>query len=183
MPREIPSESQISKLPQWAQKYIENVERERNTAVKALLQFKDEQTETNIFYMDHFTIGKTKQALDGGGPTFINRYIQSKRIQLKLPRAKMEMEIYLNEPDQCVEIRCPQGYPYIEPRGNGNFNIVPKEDMYLHPNAYGVLSAIQDKDKLDFDEFVKKYGYSQEAIPRMIKQVLPNSRIKSFHIP
>lgn len=180
MPREIPSESQIAKLPVWAQTYIKALRSERDSAVKTLLQFRDEDTPSNIFYDVHpcigeGTTGKETEQDKKNGPTFIRRYIQSRRVQFSLPRAEMELEVHVNEPEQRVEIRTPKGYPYIEPQGNNIFHLVPKEDMYLTPNATTLCRASLDADKLDFDAFVKKYGFSQKALPDMIKKVVPAS--------
>lgn len=180
MPREIPTKAQISKLPVWAQTYIEHLESEREAAVNKLLEFNDEQTKSNVFIQDHVCIGEgttgRKDAGGGsGGPTFVRRYIQTNRVQFSLPRAEMDMEVFVNEPEQRVELRMPRGYPYIEPQGSNLFHLVPKEDMYLTPSATTLCQAFCDADKLSFDAFVRKYGFSREALRDKMKEVVPKS--------
>jgi hypothetical protein len=180
MPREIPTKAQVEKLPVWAQTYIKHLESEREAAVKQLLDFNDEQTETNVFIQDHVCIGEAtngrKDSDKGsGGPTFVRRYLQTKRVQFRLPRSEMEMEVFVNVEEQRVEIRTPRGYPYIEPQGSNLFHLVPKEDMYLNPNATSLCQAFCDADKLSFDAFVRKYGFSREALRDKMKEVVPKS--------
>jgi hypothetical protein len=183
MPREIPTKAQIEKLPVWAQTYIRHIESEREAAVNKLLEFNDEQTETNVFIQDHVCIGEgtsgRKVEGDGsGGPTFVRRFLQTKRVQFRLPRAEMEMEVYVNVEEQRVELRTPRGYPYIEPQGSNLFYLVPREDMYLNPDAVTLCAASVDAKKLDHDAFVKKYGFSQEALEEKIMSVVPKNRWK-----
>lgn len=181
MPRNIPSEAQIKKLPVWAQDYIKHLESEREAAVKQLLEFNDHQTESNVFIQDHVCIGegtsgRKKPGEGSGGPTFVRRFLQTKRVQFRLPRAEMEMEVYVNEEEQRVEVRTPRGYPYIEPHGNNLFHLVPKEDMYLSPDAVTLCAAAVDAPKLDHDAFTRKYGFSQEALEEKMISVVPKNR-------
>lgn len=110
-----------------------------------------------------------------GGPTYIRRYVQTNRIQFSLPRAEMELEVFVNAPEQRVEIRTPRGYPYIEPMGSNLFYLVPKEDIYVTPSATTLCRAALEAPKLGHDAFVKKYGFSQAALPEKMKQVVPAS--------
>jgi hypothetical protein len=181
MPREIPTKAQIEKLPVWAQTYIKHLESEREAAVKQLLEFNDHQTESNVFIQDHVCIGEgtsgRKAPGEGsGGPTFVRRFLQTKRVQFRLPRAEMEMEVYVNEEEQRVEVRTPRGYPYIEPHGNNLFHLVPKEDMYLSPDAVTLCAAAVDAPKLSHDAFTKKYGFSQSALEEKMVSVVPKNR-------
>jgi hypothetical protein len=183
MPREIPTQAQLSKLPVWAQTYIKHIESEREAAVKQLLEFNDTQTPSNVFIQDHVCIGegtsgRKEEGKGSGGPTFVRHFIQTKRVQFILPRAEMELEVFVNEEEQRVEIRTPRGYPYIEPHGNNLFHLVPKEDMYLNPDAVTLCAASVDAKKLSHDAFVKKYGFSQEALDEKIMSVVPKNRWK-----
>jgi hypothetical protein len=83
------------------------------------------------------------------------------------------LEVYVNEADHRVEFRAPRGYPYIEPHGNNLFHLVPKEDMYLTPNAVTLCQAACEADKLSHDAFVRKFGFSQEALKEKMKSVVP----------
>jgi hypothetical protein len=125
MPRQVPTKAQIEKLPVWAQDHIKHLQSERDSAVKKLIEFQDEQTESSVFIQDHVCIGEGTHGLEPdptkkGGPTFLRRYLQTKRVQFALPRSEMEMEVFVNEEEQRVEIRAPKGYPYIEPIGGNN---------------------------------------------------------------
>jgi hypothetical protein len=158
----------------WAQDHIKDLEREREQAVKALKTQVDGQTKTNVYFDDHACIGQNLQTGQrGGGPTFVRTYIQSKRVLFALPRSEMELEVYVNEADHRVEFRAPRGYPYIEPHGNNLFHLVPKEDMYLTPNAVTLCQAACEADKLSHDAFVRKFGFSQEALKEKMKSVVP----------
>jgi hypothetical protein len=181
--REVPTNAQIEKLPQWAQQYIRRLEGERESAIKKLMEFNDEQTPTGVFIQDHVCIGKGVSGHEtdpdkSGGPTYVRRYLQTKRVQFALPRSEMEMEVFVNEEEQRVEIRAPKGYPYIEPIGNNMFYLVPKEDMYLTPNATTLCQAACEAGKLSHDAFVRKFGFSQSALPEKMKQVVPKNHWK-----
>jgi hypothetical protein len=183
MPRIIPTNVQVEKLPVWAQEHIRRLERERDSAVEKLMEFKDEQTETNVYIQDHVCIGegtngREKEPDKKSGPTFIRRYLQTNRVQFRLPRSEMELEVYVNEDEQRVEVRTPRGYPYIEPHGNNLFHLVPKEDMFLNPDAVTLCAAAVDAPRLNHDAFVRKYGFSQFALEDKIKQVVPKSHWK-----
>jgi hypothetical protein len=174
MSQESPTKSQIEKLPMWAQKHMDTLRGQRDAAVKTLLEFKDTQTESGVFIQAHPCIGKSVDSSEAGtGPTFVKSFIQAKRVYFQLPRADLELEVYVNQDKQRVELRCPRGYPLIEPRGASEFYLVAREGYALQPSAYDVLRAVQDADKLEFDDFAKKYGFSKQAIPDMIEKVVP----------
>jgi hypothetical protein len=165
---ERPSDAQIKKLPQWAQAYIKKLEANRNDALALLTKFNDTQTVTNIW------VNESPHLNLKGGPSYIQHYIQANRIQFKLPRTDEEMEVYVNEKEGRVEMRFPHGYPLLELAGQSCVNVVPKDCAWnLRPNTQTVLQSVQEADKLSHDKFVEKYGYSQAAIPEMMKQVLP----------
>lgn len=65
-----PTEEQMAKLPKWAQDHIKTLERERETAVAALLRHTDEQTPSPISIPTMECIGVTQ------GPSQLVRYIQ-----------------------------------------------------------------------------------------------------------
>lgn len=132
-----------------------------------------------MFYDEHPCIGTNLETGENSsGPAHVRHYIQTKRVQFKLPRAEMELEVYVNEEEQRVEIRTPKGYPYIEPQGSNCFNLVPKEDMYLTPNAVTLLRASYEFSALGHDAFYKKYGFRHDALPEMIQKVVPKSHWK-----
>lgn len=180
MPRNVPTKAQISKLPVWAQEYINRIEGERETAVDALFKFRDEQTESNVFVQDHVCVGEGTNDRESdpekkGGPTFLRHYIQTKRVQFSLPRDETEMEVYVNEEEHRIEIRLPRGYPLLEAASGNHFYIHPKEDMFLNPSAVTLCQAACDAPKLSHDAFTRKYGFSQEALEGKMRSVVPKS--------
>lgn len=68
---------QLSKLPKYAQDAFRNLERERATAVEALNEWKDDQTESPIMIDDHVSTGEER------GSTFYKRYVQARAIRIK----------------------------------------------------------------------------------------------------
>ena len=60
----------IKKLPKWAQKYIENIARERADAIRKLNEFVDCQTKDKFYTSDYVCTGETQ------GPSEKIRHIQ-----------------------------------------------------------------------------------------------------------
>lgn len=70
-----------SKLPRWAEKKMEALQRERDNAVEQLQQFMDNQTESNIFAR-------------GNALSFQDRnYIQSDEVTFLLPKSEVSVRI------------------------------------------------------------------------------------------
>lgn len=174
-----PTQAQIEKLPQWAQKHIENLERERDAAIRALKDFTNENTPSGVYIADHPCLGEDMETGEKkSGCTPVRRYIQAKRVMFKLPRTEEEMEVFVNEQEFRVEIRCSRGYPLIEPVGGSTFYILSREDFYIRPNAQDLCRAVLDRDKLSHDDFVQKYGFSQAALEDTIRKNIPKSRLE-----
>lgn len=72
-----PTQEQLAKLPKWAQEYIAYIERQRFVAVRALDEFRDEQTPSPFYFQDHSCTG------DKSGPVERKRYIQTHSIIVK----------------------------------------------------------------------------------------------------
>lgn len=79
--RDIPTPSQIAKLPKWAQRYIEGLIREREQAVTALNKFEDDQQESK-FYFDEWVCDGEAQTKGHGGPTTRRKYVQTRQIEV-----------------------------------------------------------------------------------------------------
>ena len=79
----------IDKLPKWAQEHIENIERERGVAVRALNKYVDGQTPSPISVMEMECTG------EGGKPSFKTRYIQGHRISIN--HEGVELNIILRD--------------------------------------------------------------------------------------
>lgn len=69
-----PSQSQIAKLPLWAQEHIAVLERQRRSAIRALDNSLDAATPSAFFYNEFPCIGQ-----DGPGPTKKTVYVQAPR--------------------------------------------------------------------------------------------------------
>lgn len=165
---ERPSDKQIASLPAWAQKFIKKLEFTRDEALEVVRKFQDTQTKSHIYTQESPHLNLT------GGPSFVPNFIQAKRIYFVLPRTEEQMQVFVNEEEGRVELTFPHGYPYLELAGQSRVNVVPKDCAWnLRPNTMSVLQSVQEADKLSHDDFVKKYGYSQKAIPEMMKKVLP----------
>lgn len=127
---ETPTKEMRAKLPAWARNYMEQIERERETAIKTLNRFKDEQKPSMIYYDAWECLGENGES----GPTTQRRYLQTTRIKLSFDPhnegsdINMETEISIHPDKKRIEVRCPRGYPLIEPAGNNLFYIVEKPD-------------------------------------------------------
>lgn len=78
-----------SKLPRWAQKYIENIERERFVAVRALREYTNNQTESKFFIDEYECTGD-----DGtSGPSSYRRYIQTYKISVAHNGVRLDVMI------------------------------------------------------------------------------------------
>ena len=66
------------KLPKKVQAYIRDIERERETAIRALNEYLDNQTESPFSYSDYLCTGEDK-----GSPIYKTKYIQTHKIEIK----------------------------------------------------------------------------------------------------
>ena len=67
--RNIPPD--LSRQPKYVQDYVEKIERERDTAIKALNEYHDDQSPSPFFVDDLMCLGEGKT----GGPTSTRRYL------------------------------------------------------------------------------------------------------------
>ena len=70
------TQEEKAKLPKWALQKIEMLEAERRTAVDALRQYTNEQTESPFRVTELECIGEQV------GPTFLTRYIQAHKMEI-----------------------------------------------------------------------------------------------------
>lgn len=66
----------VSKLPKWAQDYIEALKRERENTVRALNEFIDEQTPSSIFFDEYVGTGESSHPIK-------RRYLQSYKVTVE----------------------------------------------------------------------------------------------------
>ena len=69
------TELPIHKLPKWAQDHIHTLQHQRDTAVKALKDWTDTQTEQPISVSE-------MEGLENGGPTIMKRYVEGTDIDI-----------------------------------------------------------------------------------------------------
>lgn len=72
-----PTQEQIQKLPKWAQEYIRNLERQRESAINTLNSQVDDQTPSPFYYEDWICTGER------AGPSTKRRYVQSHRLHVE----------------------------------------------------------------------------------------------------
>lgn len=77
----------ILKLPVWAQDHIKELERERETAIRALNEYVDGQTESPIYYDDMVSTGEER------GPSSKRVYVQSRNIEIAHGGVHLEVDL------------------------------------------------------------------------------------------
>jgi len=84
----------VHKLPKWAQTRMEDLQRQRDTAVQALKEWSDTQTPQPISISEF-------ECLESGAPTHMTRYIEGRRITVKWKG--VELSVTLQESDSAHE--------------------------------------------------------------------------------
>ncbi len=105
------TKEQLAKLPVWAQNHIEDIERERFVAVRALNEFTDSTTESPFFHEKNTCTGEAT------GPSNKRAYIQAHRLCVE--HAGIELEIHTMDED-CIGIRFSS-----QERGMADVAIIP----------------------------------------------------------
>jgi hypothetical protein len=67
----------FEKLPKKVLEYIKDIERERETAIKSLNEYLDNQQESPFYYNDYLCTGEES------GPSYKTKYIQTHKIEVK----------------------------------------------------------------------------------------------------
>lgn len=81
-------DKQFEKLPKWAQAEINNLKRERETAIRALNRYVDNQTQSEIYIEENESTGEQR------GPSRKTRYIQGHRIEFKHAGVSLSVSVY-----------------------------------------------------------------------------------------
>lgn len=89
------TDTQISKLPKWAQEHIRQLQRQRDIAVRELREYMDSQTESKVYYDD-------LTCLENGAPSQLRRYVQTNKIAIV--HEGVELDIYA-APGDGIRIR------------------------------------------------------------------------------
>lgn len=110
-----PTAEQVKKLPKWAQDYIEQLERQREAAIKAMEDAANGTTPAPFYFEDHACIRD-------GGPTTVRHYVQAP--WLKFDYGGLHVDFLLREhgEDKVLDIqygpddRLVGGKIVLEPR-------------------------------------------------------------------
>ena len=126
-----PTIEQIAKLPKWAQDHLNDIQRQRDSAVNRLDTLADNQT-PSPFYIEEMDCTNAT-----GGPTARRFYLQTSRIvcvhagvrlDIYLPREKDSQR--LNGIDLTYsDVRTRSGYVALIPRCSGNVQLLSKENI------------------------------------------------------
>lgn len=93
------SSSNFDKLPRWARDLIIDLTREREVAVRALNEFRDEQTPSSIWHEKRICTG------EAAGPVEHRRYLQAYRVSFYLGPAEYDVvDVCLRPNEQALQI-------------------------------------------------------------------------------
>jgi hypothetical protein len=81
----------LDKLPKWAREHIRKIEQERDNAIKALNDFRDDQTPSPIYTEDLVCTGETR------GPSVKRRYIQDVDLKIEFEGIRVDITLYPRE--------------------------------------------------------------------------------------
>ena len=88
--------AKLAKLPVWAQDYINNLQRERVVAIRALNDYCDSQKPSEIYCEEYESTGENQ------GPSLKRAYVQSSKITIE--HAGIKLNVYANEAD-CIRLQ------------------------------------------------------------------------------
>lgn len=115
---------QIKKLPKWAQSYIEEIERQRDTAVRELNKYLDAQTPSPFYTDDMICTGENK------GPTTKKRYLQIHRLTVEY--AGVSLQVLLRDGIELKWEAAPRfssGHVAAVPTSFQTLELIAKENM------------------------------------------------------
>src|SRR4051812_30574244 len=81
-----PTPQQLASLPQWAQRYIDKIEGERNQAIKILNRSQDQQTKSTVFYDEFSSLGDNPTPGSPNAPRSLRRFVQTRRLGLTVAK-------------------------------------------------------------------------------------------------
>lgn len=77
----------VTKLPKWAQDRIRDLERQRDTAIRTLHEFRDAEKPSGVYVEDHACTGEVQ------GPTLYRHYIQSREVMFEVGSLKLAVRL------------------------------------------------------------------------------------------
>lgn len=116
-----------TKLPKWAQEHIADLQRERDTAVKALRDWSDTQTPGPIYVDEHACINDEPGSR---APSHFKRYIEGHRIGIDWLGIKVDITLRDDEigisyggSNHLLRDVC------LQPKFNQGLALIPREKM------------------------------------------------------
>jgi len=119
-----PTPEQIAKLPAWARDYIKTLEWARESAVRSLNEFVDQQKPTDVWIEDHPITGEDT------GPSFKRRYLKTDEVTFKL--GKQEFSIR-------------RSTYTLNARRKGESLIIGVADMRISPDSSNTIEIWSEK--------------------------------------
>jgi len=111
------TEEQFKRLPKYAQEYIRDLERERETALKVMRKLEDDQTPTKVWESDFESLGERK------GPTEVIRYFDCDRLEIESAGVRLSIGGLWDDKEITLSWR---------PAGEGH----PLGDVLFIPTSY-----------------------------------------------
>lgn len=88
----------ISRLPKWAQDHIADLKRERDAAIRALNEWKDDQTESPVMIPALVCTGERK------GPSQKIRFIQTRWVEFEWEGIHLSVHLREGEWNKCIDL-------------------------------------------------------------------------------
>jgi hypothetical protein len=135
---DLPSEEAIRKLPQWAQKYIKNIEQERDVSIRALNEHLDQQTKSKIYWDQYVCTGENKE----GGPSSKRFYVQSDRVVVESCGVQLQVSCHdgssMHDPGVDLQWSDNQGvgnHIALVPKSFQQAVLIAHHNMRVHAQA------------------------------------------------
>jgi len=110
------SDEQFNKLPKYAQEHIEELQRDRDLAIKKLNDFLDSQTPSPIYVDDMIAFS--------GGPKQIRQYVHGQRVFFEKDGVTLEVSLF--DDYRNIEMRY-----YQTKRLTGSVALTPVSHQHL----------------------------------------------------
>jgi hypothetical protein len=143
--KEQPTIIQLAKLPKWAQRYIKQVEGEREAAVFRLNQYQDRETPSNIWSTNLTCIGEKDR-----GPSITKQYFHATDVEIEHKGVHLTVGGLWNK-DACMTLSW---RPAGQGHGMGDIAFVPTS--YQQARLVNIVYDGVELDRLfkqkDYDE-------------------------------
>lgn len=129
MSRDIPDADKIAKLPQWAQNYIYELERQRDEAIRNYRDLTDNQTESRFYELTVACLEKTET---------LRHYFQANSMTCEA--FGLEVNIYPDPRQEEIRIsfnadRVDVREALLRPNASNSISIVPLKERHEQPKS------------------------------------------------